>query len=127
MKPTEINTDKLAVFLKKKRNSRGFREVAREIGNISAPTLSRIEQGRLPDLDTFIRLCRWLGVSPDSFLNEQYSQAVNKSEVSTPEKVEILLRAEQTLTPATIEAIVRMVNLAIDASDREQIKSAEKQ
>ncbi len=116
MKPSEINTDKLAVLMKERRGERGLREVAREIGDVSAPTLSRIEQGRLPDLETFIRLCRWLGMSPESFLNEQPDKSLESQEASTSEKVEILLRAERTLQPDTIKAIVKMVNLALEAT-----------
>ncbi len=123
MKPSEINTDKLAVLMKERRGERGLREVAREIGDVSAPTLSRIEQGRLPDLETFIRLCRWLGMSPESFLNEQPDKSLESQETSTSEKVEILLRAERTLQPDTINAIVKMVNLALEASQKGSTKT----
>lgn len=123
MKPSEINTDKLAVLMKERRGERGLREVAREIGDVSAPTLSRIEQGRLPDLETFIRLCRWLGMSPESFLNEQPDKSLESQETSTSEKVEILLRAERTLQQDTINAIVKMVNLALEASQKGSTKT----
>jgi transcriptional regulator with XRE-family HTH domain len=126
MKPHEINTDKLAVLLRERRGERGLREVAREIGDVSAPTLSRVEQGRLPDLDTFIKLCRWLGVSPESFIKEQLSKDATSQEASTSEKVEILLRGERTLQPDTINAIIKMVNLAIEASRKGSAESTNK-
>lgn len=122
MKPNEINTDKLAVLLKERRGKRGLREVAREIGDVSSPTLSRVEQGRVPDLDTFIRLCRWLGMSPEEFVIEQFDKSVAHQEATVPEKIEILLRAERTLQPDTINAIVKMVNLAIEASEKNDKK-----
>jgi len=123
MKPSEINTDKLAVLLREKRGNRGLRDIAKEIGGVSAPTLSRVEQGRLPDLDTFIRLCRWLGRSPENFVLEKLNSAHNED--SIPEQVEILLRAERTLQPDTIHAIVKMVNLAIEASKKDERKQLE--
>jgi len=77
-------------------------------------------------LDTFIKLCRWLGVSPESFINEQLSKDTTSQEASTSEKVEILLRAERTLQPDTINAIIKMVNLAIKASRKGSAESTNK-
>ena len=62
-----IDVRKLAVEIRKKRENKGLRETAKEIGGISASTLSRVEAGRLPDLASFLRLCQWLGFSPDEF------------------------------------------------------------
>lgn len=44
-----------------------LRDAADKIG-ISAPTLSRIERGAVPDLGTFRILCQWLGESADALL-----------------------------------------------------------
>ena len=52
-----VDTAKLSAMVRAKRGSMGLRAAAEEIGDISASTLSRIEQGRIPDLDTFFRLC----------------------------------------------------------------------
>ena len=48
--------------------SRGFRTLASEIGT-SAPTLSRIESGKMPDLQTFGKLFRWLELDPATLLD----------------------------------------------------------
>jgi transcriptional regulator with XRE-family HTH domain len=45
----------------------GVREAAREVG-VSPATLSRVENGKLPDLETFGKICRWLGENPSQFL-----------------------------------------------------------
>ncbi len=45
----------------------GVREAAKEVG-VSAATLSRVENGKLPDLETFGKICRWLGEDPAIFL-----------------------------------------------------------
>jgi len=37
----------------------GMREAAKEIG-ISTPTLSRLENKRPPDINTFYLVCKWL-------------------------------------------------------------------
>lgn len=51
-----LNTELLAGMLKNKRGNKGLRAVADEIGGVSFATLSRIEQGKVPDVDTFINL-----------------------------------------------------------------------
>lgn len=50
-----------------KRGTSGVRETARKIG-INHSTLLRIENGLLPDLETFGKLCKWLEVDPSLFL-----------------------------------------------------------
>ena len=57
----------LGTIVREKRGSLGLRAVAADTG-ISAPTLSRIEAGKMPDLQTFGKLCRWLEVDPASLL-----------------------------------------------------------
>jgi len=50
-----------------KRGDKGVREVAREVGT-SPATLSRVERGHLPDLETFGKVCRWLNIDPGDVL-----------------------------------------------------------
>jgi transcriptional regulator with XRE-family HTH domain len=59
---------RLGKLLQDRRGDRGIREVAKEIG-ISAPTLSRVERGNLPDLLTFKKICAWLKINPSEFLD----------------------------------------------------------
>lgn len=46
-----------------KRGKVGIRATAREIG-LSPATLSRVENGQMPDLVNFTKICRWLEVDP---------------------------------------------------------------
>lgn len=62
-----VNILKLSKLLVAKRGERGVREFAREIG-ISAATLSRIERGKLPDIETFGKLCSILRLDPAEIL-----------------------------------------------------------
>ena len=107
---TEIDLTKLAALVAKKRNGRRLRDIAEEI-EVSAPTLSRIEKGHLPDLDTFIKLCRWLKVSPDDFQLSQ-QQKLSDSAINTRETVCAFLRADRTLPPSTANALTTMIELA---------------
>ena len=59
--------DTLGQLVTEKRGPYGIRATAAKIG-ISPATLSRVENGRLPDLENFRRICRWLKVDPSVVL-----------------------------------------------------------
>lgn len=103
-----LNTELLAGMLKNKRADKGLRAIAQEIGNVSAATLSRIEQGKIPDVDTFIRICKWLNVSTDTFIEGEK----NKKVISTKEQVLAHLRAERELSKDTVNMLIKMIDLA---------------
>lgn len=116
----KINIYKLAALVRTKRGKRGLRETAQEIGEISISTLSRVEQGKIPDLGTFLRLCHWLGISSEQFVSEAVH--VDPQElapaVSTPEMIVAHLRADRTLDPRTAEALSTMIRLAYEAANQ---------
>ncbi len=116
----EIDIHKLAALVRTKRGKRGLRETAQEIEGISISTLSRVELGKIPDLGTFLRLCRWLGVSPEQFASG--SEHVDRQEptptVSTQEMIVAHLRADRTLDPRTAEALSTMIRLAYEAAEQ---------
>lgn len=115
---TEIDIQEFAKRIRDKRGSQGLRTAAQEIGGVSASTLSRIEQGKLPDLDTFIRICRWLGVSADHFTIAAGTDALGQTE---PNIVSLHLRADRVLDPKTARAIVNMIQLAVAAVDGDSL------
>jgi transcriptional regulator with XRE-family HTH domain len=105
---TTLNTELLAGMLKSKRGDKGLRSLAEEIGNVSAATLSRIEQGKLPDVDTFIKLCKWLNVPSDSFITNESK----RKPVSNKEQVVAHLRAERELSRETVNMLIKMIDMA---------------
>lgn len=110
---TTLDTIKFSEMIKSKRGSTGLRTLATEIG-ISASTLSRIEQGNLPDIDTYLKLCNWLGVSSDFFTDTN----TNKDNIQVG--VIAHLRADKSLPPETAEALIKMINLAYVAATKEE-------
>jgi transcriptional regulator with XRE-family HTH domain len=112
----EIDIRQLAALFKAKRGKRGLRTVAEEIGGVSASTLSRVEQGKLPDLDTFVRICRWLEVSTDRFL-----PSTENAPQTVPQLIVAHLRADRNLDPSTAEALVTMIQLAYAAVERGEL------
>ncbi len=102
----KIDTVKLSNMIKTKRGDKGLRDVSKEIG-VSAPTLSRIEQGKVPDVETFIRLCEWLEVSADNF-TKSYGITANAGKMALVAH----LRAEKELEPETVNMLLKMIDLA---------------
>ncbi|MGO9316257.1 MAG: helix-turn-helix domain-containing protein [Terracidiphilus sp.] len=62
-----MNIVKFSRLLQERRGEKGVREFARELG-ISPATLSRVESGKLPDLETFAKLCTALRIDPSEIL-----------------------------------------------------------
>lgn len=83
-----------------------MREVAQEIG-ISAATVMRIENGRTPDLETFGKVCRWLGTDPGDFLG--FAPAGAESAGEPPVRVSAHFRLERLPLPETANALARML------------------
>ncbi len=114
-----IDLEKLAAHVRTENEpSRGLRAIAEEIEGVSASTLSRIEQGNLPDLPTFIRICAWLGVSPDEFIESNFAlkrKTETNSEFRLPDVVEAQLRQDRVLPSASVDAISEMIRVAYRA------------
>ncbi|MGN7824757.1 helix-turn-helix domain-containing protein [Chitinophaga sp. 22536] len=108
MKST-LNTELFASMIKSKRGKMGLRETAKSIGNISSATLSRIEQGKLPDVETFITICKWLEVNTETFVSGDPQQF---SDLSEKDQLVYQLRSSRELDSETIETMIKMVDMA---------------
>ena len=69
-----MTLESLGRLIVKKRGDQGVRAAAKEIG-ISPSTLSRVENGHLPDLENFRKICAWLGIDPASVVDTKASNA----------------------------------------------------
>ncbi|MEL7354497.1 MAG: helix-turn-helix transcriptional regulator [Cyanobacteria bacterium J06560_5] len=105
---TKLDMQRLSSLVRKHRGSRGLRETAKEIGSISPSTLSRVENGKMmPDMETFLALCDWLEIPPAELF-----KTTNDSDLDTPEKLSIQLRADKNLDPAIANALASLVKAA---------------
>lgn len=95
--------ENLGILVRKKRGERGLRIVAKEIG-IAAATLMRVEEGRVPDLETFSKVCEWLGVDPGEVLG--FKPGAQQEQPLTAH-----FKVERTLQPETAQALAKMVML----------------
>jgi transcriptional regulator with XRE-family HTH domain len=90
-----------------RRGSRGVRAVAADIG-VSHATLSRVENGHMPDLETFAKICRWLDKDPRDFLG------IEKNERSQPKAV-VHFRKKRTVSKETAVALGELILAAQNA------------
>lgn len=109
----ELNTKLLSMMVIKKRGKIGLRATA-DMVDISMATLSRIENGKVPDVDTFLRLCKWLEVAPGKFSISTIGSSNNdEAKIEKTKDVVISsLRADDSLDPKVMKALVEMVNVA---------------
>ena len=105
---TLLNSELLAGMIRSKRGKKGLREISIEIGGVSPATLSRIEQGKIPDVDTFIKICKWLEVSTDTFI----VQKTKKQTKTNHDYIIAHLRADRELESDTISMLVKMIDMA---------------
>lgn len=102
--------EELGRLILKKRGSQGIRAAAAEAG-ISSATLSRVENGNVPDLATFAKICRWLGVDPAAFLGVETSS----TPVARPAVVHF--RKKKTVSSDTAQSLAELILAAQRAKE----------
>ena len=107
--------ESLGAIVREKRADRKLRETAREIG-IGPATLMRVEAGRIPDLETFGKLCSWLEMDPAEFIGiGRDDLARGKARPYDDKIIELSahFRADKTPEVETVKALAQMVFLAL--------------
>lgn len=99
--------ESLGAMVKVKRGDRRLREIAGEIG-IGVATLMRVENGRIPDVATFGKLCRWLDVDPGTLLGFEKKHSAEPSQMVT---LSAHLRADHNPNSETVRALAQMLSL----------------
>lgn len=93
-----------------------WKAVAAEAG-VSASTLTRIGQGRRPDVDSFAALTAWAGLASGDFIRratEDQDQASPLSEIS------LLLRRDPNLSPDARTALDELVKATYERLKQQQ-------
>jgi transcriptional regulator with XRE-family HTH domain len=110
----------LARFGKRLREVRSEREMTLkgvyEVTKISIPTLSRVERGDAKEIEskTLITLASWANLPLALFQkNPPQARAKNAAkEISTPDAVELHLRADKNLNAKTADLLAKMFRAA---------------
>ncbi len=121
-----LDTHHLAAMVKTKRGNRSLRDVAQELEDMSPSTLSRIEHEKMVDVQTFLRICDWLQVAPQEFIKN--TDRVPEQEMTTPERIEVVLRTDRTLPPESASALITLLkvtysNLSRSAHAKTQVSA----
>lgn len=123
------------------------RQAAADAG-VPVATFSRVENGRMPDLDTFRRLVAWIGLPPETFFEPTAAvvntpaaiaehlhadpaldpdaaariaslvQELYSSLASRERRVTVHLRAAKTFTPLALQALTSMLDEVRQALER---------
>lgn len=104
----------LGSLVLEKRGKVGVRATAADIG-ISPATLSRIENGHVPDLANFQKICEWLEVDPADVLGFDIT-SMKRPQVS------VHFRKTRTMAPETSAALAEMIlaaHHALSAEDQQ--------
>lgn len=106
---TWFDASTFAACVRTKRGQRSLREVSAAIGTISPSTLSRVERGAVPDLETFLRLCGWLKIPTNAFIHAPASTLNRPGSEESAQLVEQALRADGVLSPEVISAFMTLI------------------
>lgn len=92
------------------RLSRGitWKKVA-EQAKVPASTLTRMSQGRHPDVNTLSALCAWSGLSSENFTRRAHGQAASASPLAL---ISGLLRADPNLSQEGVQALEAIIKAA---------------
>jgi len=103
-----LNILRFSKLLSAERGDKGVREFARELG-ISPATLSRIERGKLPDLETFEKICSILKIDPTEILEVEGSKPKLATGKPRPSEPAVQFRADAHYTPEAAQDLAALI------------------
>jgi transcriptional regulator with XRE-family HTH domain len=110
-RPIEVSALYSALDAQRTAAGMSWREVAAEL-ELSPSVFTRLGQGHRPDLDSYLQMTGWLGVSSDSFVGgDKASEAETENTIET---IAAYLRADDALKPESAQAIERIVRAAYE-------------
>lgn len=96
--------DTLGELVVDKRGEQGVRAAAKEIG-LSPATLSRVENGFLPDINNFRLICKWLEIDPNQILGFSSGSTGGSDQA----KASVHFKKRATTSPETAKALAQMI------------------
>jgi transcriptional regulator with XRE-family HTH domain len=103
---------RLSALIKKRRGRRTKHEVAREIG-ISPASVSSAENGRLPNLVRFAKICVWLKLDPAEILGISSTQSgMHSGSEATVHETSVHLYADLALAEGAAHDLAELIIFA---------------
>jgi transcriptional regulator with XRE-family HTH domain len=116
MPQNQINVDAIVAALDSERRAKNlsWRQLAKDAG-VSPSTLTRMQQGKSPDVNTFTTLTRWLNTPAERFFSDSDTTLKVQSEDPLA-VVSTLLRGKKKMNPKALAALQELVNAAFKLS-----------
>ena len=93
-----------ALDAERRSRNQTWKRVAEE-AQVSASTLTRMAQGRRPDVDSLAALVTWSGLSADTFVRDEQA----KPEPGSLAMISTYLKSDPHLTPEAADALDELV------------------
>jgi|SRR5208282_647160 len=115
MPSPRLDVESLIAALNAEREDRGlsWRKLAFEAG-VNPSSLTRMQQGKLPDVNTFTALIHWLRMPADQFMASGLDSTSPKPNPMAV--VSTLLRGKREMTPEALKALDELVQAAFKFS-----------
>lgn len=115
MESPRLDVGSLIAALNAEREGRGlsWRKLAQEAG-VSPSSLTRMQQGKLPDVNTFTALTHWLRMPAEQFMAQ--GKHVLQAKPHPMAVVSTLLRGKREMTPEALKALQQLVQAAFKFS-----------
>ena len=110
-----IHVEALVAALDRERQSKGisWRQLAKDAG-VSPSTLTRMQQGKSPDVNTFSALTQWLNIPAERFYAEQPNRQARHDDPMAV--MSTLLRSKRKMNPKAVTALQELVTAAFKLS-----------
>ena len=124
--PTKIDVRRLGMLVrsKRERDDLTLKDASDQTG-LTIPTISRIERGASQDIEggTLLTLTRWLGSDPQDVTEMEPAAAapLGKTKIAhtTPDIVELYLRADKNLDKTTASALSELFRTAYTTMNKQ--------
>ncbi len=98
-----------ALDAERRARAMNWKQVAAEVG-VSASTLTRMGQGRRPDVDSLAALAQWSGLNPADFLRGAHT----KQQPEPLAMISTYLRSDPHLTEADAQALDEIIKITYE-------------
>ena len=93
---------------------------AADMSGVSLSSLSRCENGGYPDLDTYIRICRWMRLPLTEFLNQPFEKVKTKPEVAHKSVILSAIKNSKELTSEHKSMLKLIIEWAYEISRKKK-------
>lgn len=114
MPQNQLQVEALVAALDSERHVRklSWRQLAGQAG-VSPSTLTRMQQGKSPDVNTFSALTKWLNIPAERFYTAPAAQNTPEDPMAV---ISNLLRGKKNLNPKAMKALNELVSAAVKLS-----------